>query len=575
MPLLQQRKNDGGYYITTSFQGSFVTYQVSREGVRELAKYGIADGNDVPQYLLRQLRDGLLIFTGGAGAAPFSEIPYTDSSPHKQGARLLSFENRDEKWGLSVALPELPLAVVSNAGSALESCTITMSEAIVSAFRLWPGGGGYRCPVAPQTEDYSFEVSAWPNTETLPAWLEGMRGLAVSGTLFAGPSDDGLRIGSYARIVPGETYYLVAHAAKLHAPIPVAVPHQSLGMRGEWTAWEIGVPLSVTPEVENWFSVLGYHIGAPLVRLTILSPPPIRYSINHIPVYEASGSAVLALHIPREHRWRAKDTLFIMRNDQVVAQIADLATGSSAITGPCSDTIRCFQLALRTAGHYLVAATNRDVSPFGFDVADDSSIFYPVKPLTVTFGDETFSAFGTGVHRRSLTDANDIRVRAVCPVPLTLSWSCDSKHANHRRLNADEATEHLVAAMHACLDMNAISAVRIESGAFGTLDIEFVPPEHESSADNAMWSPKIFAAARDLAASTPSLLARRGHTTVPLSRNLRSALLQLQALPGGARFIRITRVPPEALPKIQRVARLLEQSENTPVTRSRDQTSGD
>ena len=67
MPRLIKRKNANSYYCRANSRGSYATYQVTNEGVRELKRAEVNDGDDIPHNMFFSLLDRGLLYTGGTG----------------------------------------------------------------------------------------------------------------------------------------------------------------------------------------------------------------------------------------------------------------------------------------------------------------------------------------------------------------------------------------------------------------------------------------------------------------------------------------------------------------------------
>ena len=69
MPVLYSYKEKSGFYAKACIQGAIVTFQLSDEGVAELAGAGLTNKDKFPQAILLDLIRRGMAFTGGVGTA--------------------------------------------------------------------------------------------------------------------------------------------------------------------------------------------------------------------------------------------------------------------------------------------------------------------------------------------------------------------------------------------------------------------------------------------------------------------------------------------------------------------------
>src|SRR5438270_438164 len=68
MPVLHRRDDNSGFYLRGRIDGSWITWQVTREGEQWLKKSGFADGESLDRELLEMFLDKGWLYTGGSGA---------------------------------------------------------------------------------------------------------------------------------------------------------------------------------------------------------------------------------------------------------------------------------------------------------------------------------------------------------------------------------------------------------------------------------------------------------------------------------------------------------------------------
>lgn len=552
MPVLHQRKEDGGYYVRAILPGTstIATWQITPEGVNIIRARGYLGVDvDFPPRLLKELIDRGHAYTHGLGisAAPPLHVTRADPSVARPAAsaRALSlvFFEEGATWKLAVRVAEIPRAWAESADNlvdALSGWQIRI-EGIppVPATRLWPGRGGALIAVMPQHQAYEVTPQGrWPDAWDVPAWLGLVPGLGPEATLFSG--DDGERLDPGATVEPGGTYIFVAPdnraARRGHRRPPAFLAPEYLGRSGAWQAWSIQLPESVDEQVRGWCTAIGYRLAEPRFRLALITPPQ-GYTKTGLPIIAVGEDVVLGL----------------------------MSAGPSPVgEARCTFYTTCFQEpgTFRIATDGTSAAELHVVAerqPLAVDTRHP-----PALRIELKWGSHkvTWHAFRDGVGPHEFRSPQSARqglatITVHCAVPLSVSWELGATRGHRDAIAADEAGAIIAGRMQEAAQRRERLSLELDAGAYGRIRLDLVPPADAITTGAPALPPGVVRRARWLAAALQR--QQDGASQVPLSASTRHAMERLAHLPECAALRNLRTVPAPLLPHVRSIARQLQE----------------
>lgn len=585
------KKKDGGYIIR-SFAGRFTTLQVKAEGVAFLKDLGIDENDEVPRPLIKQLlRMGLAFTTNVVIPGELEPSAPELTTPIENGLQMAIEENEDG-WSLSILFPELPLEWVRDLYSGSDAATMQACDFhlngsdknILPAMRLWPGKGGAACLVRPQTKPYTVEpFGPWPPSWDLHDWIQDIRGLEPTGSLFKGEGEGGVRLRAGNSIISGTSYYFVFNAntspyliKKQILPIPSPVQPRLLGRLEEWEAWAVQIPDDVDDITREWCNQIGYPLEKPLWRLQVVSPPPLRYSSSGLPIFEVGVEAIIAVFPPPPLEGPTPTELVIECNTTQVAYLP-IYTKSNLLekSHPFEDDIKrgfpiYFALPLHSLGTYrlrsllgrVIPLTFTTIPPADFEVGLAALTEQP-SPLKIYVRNNKSNicirAFDSGHIKTDLPHIDEESLPTIevdCPSPIDVQWSYGEIHGRRQALASRDVTSYLSDPLALASTNKCMFILHLDAGNFGFLHLRFLPlaePVSDISLDVTAISQRV----RWLSVAVPALV-RQGTSTISIPGVIQQSLAQLENLLHGASLARITQVPVSLLPHLTMLARLLD-----------------
>lgn len=541
MPILRQRKDDGGHYVRAWVPGTaaIATWQLTPVAVAAIqARFGRGEEVEFPQSLLRELIERGQAYTGGGGIDPLQLTISRDSYTASRSRSVsLLFVEQGDTWGLALRITELPSAWAAGVDDLLEALAgwriIVEGESRIPATRLYPGSGGALIPVPPQAH-YSIRVEGMPpRSWGVESWLIPPAGLGAGRAFFRG--DTGERISPSSELEPGESFTMVVAdclaTGQGRLLPPASISAEYLGRVDQWRAWSIDLPASPDEQARSWCEQVGLKVAEPRFRLSLVTPPRA-YTDDRQAIVAAGEELVLAL-IPLQAHEDPKPGLLTTRIDQ---------------TGPIT----------LSAKHVLSSSLRLLVQPCD---ALPQQATPPELSLRVRWGDLTVgigalrAASPTELRRPAVPSADSPLVEVLCPAPVRLSLQLGRHSALRHETPADEAGPLLAEALREATRRKQPFLAQLDAGAFGRISVKCPEPQ-DSSAERLALSPAVVRRARWLAAMLTSRPNREALAPVPAS--LVPTLAQFAAQPGCEILASLKFIPPSLLPSLRAIASLAE-----------------
>ncbi len=502
-----RRKLDGAYIIRRCVAGHFSTLQVSKEGIAFLMQCGVGENEMVPGRLLNYMRDMGLAFTMHLATqartppvtSPTSVSSLEDTSP------FLAIEENDHRWSLVALFPEFPTEWIrevlsSPNASALQTCALCVdgkTNNMLPVTRLWPGKGGAIWPVVPHTEPYIIEPAGpWPTSWDISEWIHTLNGLKATGTLFKGEDEGGIRLRAGVLLVPGNSYYFVVHTGLSQSlqnqqvlPIPSEAEPSFLGVQDGWETWKIQIPFDVKDGIHKWCTLIGHPVEEPVWRLQLVSPPPLRYSNDGLPVVESGSEVIVAASPPSTpNEGSALSTVLAMEHDNKYITCIPIHTQALQEVGLNQPPVLYFALFLKKAGIYRLRSLADRANSLVFTAVSSE---FPNSPETtvkrplalhvcveLTSSHISLYAFDTDVHQMNLFhvrehDTPSIEVQS--PVPVDLSWSYGGLHTHVQDVAPADVMKYVSEHLYGSCASRQVFNLSIDAGNFGAIQLHFTP----------------------------------------------------------------------------------------------------
>lgn len=467
--------------------------------------------------------------------------------------------------------------------SVLGNCKLCHEARQLSITHLWPGGGGASLRVAPQVGPYTVEVlGAWPDAWNILSWVHAVDGLDPQGTVFAGEEEGGSRTRPDEQLVPGASYYLIAHRDFPTSPAKRAIQHYptSIEVRrlipsNGWEAWKFTLPQMIDRFTHRWCQSLGYPLEEAPWSLRVVSPPPQRYELNKTPIFTVGDEVILAASPPSDQS-----------SFQLPPELIVYCDGFRCFSGSTplpSKSLYYFAIPLSKAGRYQVSdAVNRSkVSPCfllaeepGGDEPDASPVPAPLRVRLKSSSDDfLLDAFadGVGPHKRAVLCSEDSAVPlldVICPIPVTVSWSGVGGRRAPEETEASKIAESVTPDLLKSLVSGQTFTLHLDAGSFGLLRLELVSAGFQQVAETTFSKSfaesslprELLSQARWLAIAISAMERQKGVLMTPLPRQVRAILGTLAAREDCSFLSRLSRVPTSLMPHLLALARSLEKS---------------
>lgn len=545
MPILRQRKDDGGYYVRASLSGSsaFATWQISPEGIETLRRRGYTGVDfSFPQNVLKELIDRGQAYTHGSGVdlvLPALRVARTDSAvmqaPRSQGSKLVIFPGGGS-WELAIQVKEIPRiwsSAVESLVDALSGWELIAEASKVPATQLWPGRGGAHLPVIPRRETYNMRpVGNWPESWDILWWLGSVPGLGSDVTLFSG--ENGERLDHGLSLEPGESYFLVApadtSAGRGRWPPPSFLDPDNLGVRDEWQAWSIQVPRSAGIYISAWCDAIGYRLAKSRCRLNLITPPH-RYNDQGIPI--------------------------IFAEEEIVFGLSPVGDSENV-------EISFYTARFQEPGMYRVAHDDISTAPLHI-LVERSVIAQPEKPVALSievdiYGEKfSLHAFsdGAGPHiievpGKLLRQSHDVTIN--CDVPLNMI-SSGAVTSRIDQVSAEEAGARIQEQVADAVRRKENLSLQLDAGAYGRLWLEYVV---RPILENVGLPLPLLTVRR--ARWLSAILKGGQHTDalIPLSSSVCRKLARLSVLPECAALRELRAAPASLIPHLHAITRLVQ-----------------
>lgn len=574
MPVLHEYKHRDGYYVTAFVHGAngIVTYQLKVEGVQLLEHYGIEAGDTFDNSLLAELRELSYAYTRGGGLSASATLGISNQPEWD-----LAFEETggDISWQLSVVVPEIPKEWIE--GESLGRTVAQLSRCYlgvqgggqIPAVHLLPGKGKALCHALPQETEYEVQVTGpWPSEWPYSEWQRPVRGLDPVVTLFAGEEQGGVRLRRGTQLILGERYYLTLKAKSTGSlgsqtvpRFPSEVGQRYLGQIQSWEAWEVVLPAKVTPALRWWCVQLGYSVQEPGWRLSLLSPPPTRYTEMGLPVVAVGDPVIVAVYTPENSSISDRSEASIKCNGVEIGRVklADIASffhWTSSREESEGRAVRYFTIPTEAVGTYEIIAQAGRVTPLKFvaeEENEDSGGLGP-QPVRAVIGAgatmweiTAFEAGAERLNRITVVPGEDLSVEVKCAVPVALMW--EGPRSKEKRttvmLTSEEGEGLLKRAIAESLGSKGRRILEIDAGNYGRLRLLF---EAQVDVIREVLPKTMLGRARWLAAWADALQERTGIPQVVVPTSVRTALIGLERIPSAVALASRPTVPAAVLP---------------------------
>ncbi len=546
MAKLRQKKN-GEYIIKGPVPGvgSFATWQVSSQALDLLTRNGYRVDSTLPGSLVSELSNKGLISTGASGISRDSVHPQPQTqaqvSQERQTtvishAMSLVFLESDSHWDLALKFAELPVESSQRADDLLQTLSswkiIVDGVGALPATRLWPGRGGDVMIVPPRHEPYMLHIEGTvPEAWDVHSWFIAPPGMHADIVLFEG--ENGTYLTANQELSPGTDYYVIEYMRNpgrrsKYMPPPSSVLYESLGIRNNWQAWMIRLPMQRDDHIRDWCKRLGYQLAEARYRLNLVTPPA-GYSEAGLPVVVVGQDIEFALiPVKDEHH-------------------TDLAFYSTCFNEPGSYRISVDELVASSL--HLVA---RELEHVGTTTS-------PCQ-LTVqlTWGERmvTRYAFRDGSELCMFAPSPDAveaqpKVEVWCSVPVTVRWQSNGEMWLRENLSTSELVDMLSDVLLEARYPETRIDLWLDAGAFGRLSFRFIGTSVSSQAVQRSFSTATLRRARWLATVLPG--RAQCEKVIPLPRVTQRTVSQIAAYPGCEALAELSFVPESLLPCVRAI----------------------
>ena len=585
---LLTRKADGGHIIRTRAAG-FTTFQVSEEGVAFLKGKGIDVNDNVPRWLFNHMRSTGLAFTTNTGiqSEPLpSPVVNSATQPSNIIALSLTIEEDEQGWFLSIMFPKLPLQwiqEISSTPSSLEKCGFYVDDnpdEILSVARLWPGKGGIAWRVTPHADTYKVNFAGtWPENWDFHSSVGTVDGLKPLGTLFSGEENSKICLRVGTPIIPGSSYYFVSYINSINTfheesfvPLPSSLQPQLLGQQGEWRAWMIKVPSSVSIEIHDWFTRIGHPLAKPSWKLSLISPPPLRYSVDGLPIMVVGTEAIFVASPPVADVIQPIE-LFVECNGTPIGSLflpTNMQQGEISFTNEAC----YFALPLKFDGEYKVYARAIDMTLFTFMVEANYSHLTPETitqqplPLKVSVTSSltkvhlyAFDVVSDKISLPKIFQRDIPSIEVECPVLADIICSCGAFYEGKQKMPSSEVKKYVAEHLQISLDSGQMFTISFDAGNFGTVCLHLFPALEESVHTPDIENKELIAAivqrAQWLSLAIPALMHQ---DVVPIPHNIQTSLSHLKYWYQNEQLANLTYIPRVYLPHLHMLTWLLNTS---------------
>lgn len=465
MPKLSQAKDGHFFFRQLVFGHGTATWQVKPEGVAFLKKKGIHVDDDIPLPYVKRLRDSGQAYTGGSGLG-VTPTKFTGNPDFEFEKVNFVLKEQGSKWKFGIFIPELGEDVVSAivAQGVQSKCFLKVNELLIPMVQLWPGKGGAIVEVGPSLAPYQLRTTGpWPK-QTSPKFPTSFQ--LSSCELFLISGDVARRIHRAAPLEPGATYLLVTRVpvGSGGAPEDFEDVTPELWRSKNWRWYTFSISESPSEELEVWCSRLGFAVQEHSWKLGLVSPPPVAYTQDGVPVI-ASRSVILMAKRPEGGK-KVLDLELHRPFASEAIESGELKLQSSEMSGFVLFT------KVSSPGAYIVRGTNTWVSPLAFRYDPDYQCAQTQPcPVVLKKGEVLVKGIGHTGQSTFTVSEPDGGFAIDSPVPLSVRVGTRLTQCE----TGEEASKILDAAWRDVYKTGTARDCTIDAGSFGAIKVLLSP----------------------------------------------------------------------------------------------------
>lgn len=458
---------DGHYYVQLNIFGQGIaTYQITLEGVRFLATKRIYVDEEILPAYMKRMRDAGFAYTGGSG---LGQVNLATTTPDLDFEKV-TFVLRESRstWNLGIYIPELSTDLIAkvDSKSLTGKLSLRVNENSLPVARLWPGKGGAIIDVEPSLKAYQFRlVGPWPKCN-IPNLPKDFR-LSTDGERFLIAGQVARRLHWAAPMELGSSYLALMRLPLPEKGVPEDLQYvgsDSLRKSG-WFLYSFSIPESNSETLPGWCSHLGFALQEKAWKLSLLSPPPTKYSDEGIAVIN-SPSVIIAAKRP-ESGTKQLD-LVLQRAGDVETSIQELK-----LKLPVSEASGFVSLRVPNAGTFVIRGLNTWVSPLAirFDPESGSEAYSP-RPLEVIVNGECVEGISSSsASQELLVGVPDCSIELDSPVPVAID--CAGRYAEFD--STEKASTYLKTLWAELYASRLPTVCKIFAGNFGSVFLSLKP----------------------------------------------------------------------------------------------------